>query len=163
MRIAIISDIHDHIKNLRAALAKIQAADVLICCGDLCSPFIIKEFGEGFQNKDIHIVFGNNDGDLFRITNKASEYANIYLHGEFCELNLGGKKFGISHFDNIGRAMAESEVYDVICFGHNHQFEISKNNDTLIINPGEIMGELSGDATFAIYDTDKHEAKRFDL
>jgi len=163
MQVAIISDIHDHIGNLRTALKMTKEADVLICCGDLCSPFIVKELGEGFPDRDIHIVFGNNDGDLFRITNKSNEYPNMKLHGEFVELDLGGKKFGISHFDNIGRAMSESEVYDVICFGHNHQFEISKNGDTLIINPGEIMGGLTGDATFVIYDTDKDEAKRLDL
>lgn len=163
MQVAIISDIHDHIANLRTALKMTREADVLICCGDLCSPFIVKELGEGFPKKDIHIVFGNNDGDLFRITNKANEYPNIKLHGEFVELDLSGRKFGISHFDNIGRAMAESKVYDVVCFGHNHQFELSKNDDTLIINPGEIMGGLTGNATFVIYDTGKHKASRYDL
>jgi len=163
MQVAIISDIHDHIGNLRTALKMTKAADVLICCGDLCSPFIVKELGEGFPDRNIHIVFGNNDGDLFRITNKAYEYPNMQLHGEFAELDLGGKKFGISHFDNIGRAISESEAYDVICFGHNHQFEISKNGGTLMINPGEIMGGLTGNATFVIYDTDKHEAKRLGI
>ncbi|MFQ5606169.1 MAG: YfcE family phosphodiesterase [bacterium] len=163
MQIAIIADIHDHINNLRKALKMTHEADALICCGDLCSPFIVKELGEGFTKGNIHIVFGNNDGDLFRITTKANEYPHMKLHGEFAELDLGDKKFGISHFDNIGRAMAESEVYDVVCFGHNHQFEISENGDTLIINPGEIMGGLTGNATFAIYDTNKHEARRSNL
>lgn len=163
MQIAIISDIHDHISNLRKALNQAAAAEVLICCGDLCSPFIVDELGRGFSHGNIHTVFGNNDGDLFRITNKASGFENLILHGEFAELELGDKKFGISHFDNVGRALAESAAYDVVCFGHNHQFEIGETKGTLVINPGEIMGELSGNPTFVLYDSATHEARRVDL
>lgn len=153
MNVAIISDIHDHIERLRRALKQVKNADVLICCGDLCSPFIIKELGEGFPDKNIHVVFGNNDADLYRITLKAAEYENIHLHGEFCELTLGGKHFAVNHFDNIGRALVHSEHYDVVCFGHNHEYEVSRRGKTLIINPGEIMGELTGESTCALYNT----------
>jgi len=163
MNIAIISDIHDHIGNLRSAMAKLTNADALICCGDLCSPFIVKELAEGFPGKEIHIVFGNNDADLFRITLTASKYDHLHLHGEFCDIMLDGKRFAVNHFDNIGRALAKSSEYDVVCFGHNHQFEIANEGNTLIINPGEIMGELSGDATFVLYDTRNGVTQKIDL
>ena len=163
MNIAIISDIHDHISNLRNALNKLKTADCLICCGDLCSPFIVKELAEGFPGKEIHIVFGNNDADLFRISLTASKYDHLHLHGEFCDIMLDGKHFAINHFDHIGRALATSSEYDVVCFGHNHQFEIAHEGETLIINPGEIMGELSGYATFVLYDTGKDVTQRIDL
>ncbi len=162
MQVAIISDIHDHMANLRKALAKLHNTDLLVCCGDLCSPFIIKELGKRYS-KDIHIVFGNNDADLFRITTNALNYPNIQLHGEFLELEIDGKKFAINHFDNIGRALAFGDKYDVVCFGHNHQFELSTNKQTLIINPGEIMGELTGQATCVIYNTASHQAERIEL
>jgi hypothetical protein len=158
LKIAIISDIHDHLQNLNKALNLLQDADFLICCGDLCSPFVVDALGKNFH-KETHIVFGNNDGDLFRITAKAAGYKNIRLHGEFCELTLNGKRFAVNHYDNIGRALAKSEVYNVVCFGHNHQKEISREGNTLIINPGEIMGGLSGESTFAMYDSVKHEAE----
>ena len=70
MRIAILSDIHDNLWNLAAAISSVQAADALICCGDLCSPFVIDELAK--FPKEVHIVFGNNDADLYRITSKAS-------------------------------------------------------------------------------------------
>ena len=76
MKIAIISDIHDHRKKLEKALVQIQEADKLICCGDLCSPFIIRDLGSGFSGT-IHIVFGNNDGDLFRISKTDTQYMEI--------------------------------------------------------------------------------------
>jgi len=160
MQVAILSDIHDYIENLRKALKMLKNADTLICCGDLCSPFIIDELGKGFSNPT-HIVFGNNDGDLFRISQRVQLYPHITLHGEFCELQLGGRKFAVNHFDNIGKAIAESQSHDVVCFGHNHRLEISRKGKTLVINPGEIMGWVSGASTFVIYDAVQHEASHY--
>ena len=162
MRVAIISDIHDNIPKLRSAMALISAADTLICCGDLCSPFIIKELGGGFPGP-IHIVFGNNDGDRFRITAAADKYDHIKIHGEFCELELGGKKFAVNHFDNIGRTMTAAGGYDVVCFGHNHKYEATRDGQTLVINPGEIYGLLTGQSTCVMYDTETGEARRIDV
>ncbi len=162
MRIAIIADIHDHRKKLQKALAQIQDVDKLICCGDLCSPFIIKDLGNGFT-KPVHIVFGNNDGDHFRITTVAGAYENIHLHGEVAELLIDEKRFAISHFDNIGRMLATSDAYDVVCYGHNHQYEVTFDGNTLKINPGEIMGELTGHSTFVVYDTQSGEVTKFEV
>ena len=51
MKIGILSDIHDNIWNLRAALEGLGEADALICCGDLCSPFVVGLLGEGFPGR----------------------------------------------------------------------------------------------------------------
>ena len=88
MKIGILSDIHDNIWNLRAALEGLGEADALICCGDLCSPFVVGLLGEGFPGRPIHVVFGNNDGDLFRITQNASRVAGLELHGELFQGEL---------------------------------------------------------------------------
>jgi putative phosphoesterase len=162
MQIAILSDIHDNLPALRRALEKCQGADALICCGDLCSPFVARELGTGFA-RPIHIVFGNNDGDPFRIASNAARFPQIQLHGEYVELDLGGKSFAINHFDNIGRALARGGVFDVVCFGHNHKFEITHAGRTLVINPGEIFGGLTGHSTFVLYDTATGETTRVDL
>ena len=162
MRIAIISDIHDNIPKLKSALASLDGVETLICCGDLCSPFIIKELALGYEGP-IHIVFGNNDGDRFRILDGSKKYPHVHIHGEFVELELGGKNFAVNHFDNIGRTMVESGAYDVVCFGHNHEFEVTSAGRTLVINPGEIYGLLTGHSTFAIYDTATGEASRVDV
>ncbi|HWQ91373.1 MAG TPA: metallophosphoesterase [Clostridia bacterium] len=157
MKIAILSDIHDNLPLLRRALERCREADVLICCGDLCSPFVVKELGQGFA-KPLHIVFGNNDGDRFRIALAASKFPHLVVHGEYAELELDSRTFSINHFDNIGRAIAKGGQHDVVCFGHNHQFEITTVGKTLIINPGEIYGGLTGRSTFAIYDTTTGQA-----
>jgi uncharacterized protein len=136
MRIAVISDIHDHLWNLAAAIVSVSAADVLICCGDLCSPFVMDELAR-FPGP-VHIVFGNNDADLFRITRKSSE--RVRVHGELFETVLDGKKIAVNHFDYIARPIAQSGLYDIVCYGHNHEFSVARVGRTLAINPGSIMG-----------------------
>jgi len=159
MKIAILSDIHDNLPVLRKALEQCQSADVLICCGDLCSPFVAKELGTRFS-KSIHVVFGNNDGDRFRIASMAKQFPQLQFHGEYVELELGGRTFSVNHFDNIGRATARGNQFDVVCFGHNHRFEITKLQRTLVINPGEIFGGLTGVSSFVIYDSETNSAEK---
>lgn len=161
MRVAILSDIHDNIWKLDAALQQLQDADVLICCGDLCAPFIVAQLADGFSGP-IHIVFGNNDGDLFRISQVASGYDHVTLHGEFAELTLDGQRFAVVHFPEMGRPIAASGLYDVVCYGHNHEYEVAREGKTLKINPGEIMGRF-GHSTFVIYDTQTGEATRYEV
>ena len=164
MKIGVISDIHDNIWKLSAALQVLRAVDTVLCCGDLCSPFIVPRLGEGFD-RDIHIVFENNDGDLFRISQQAARYPNIHLHGEFVSLEIGGQHFAMTHFDNIARELAAGQKFDVVCFGHNHRFEIRQKGQTLLINSGEIMGGLSPDqiSSLVIYDTETGQAQKVEL
>jgi len=66
MKIAVISDSHDHLLAIRAALRKATeaGAEVLIHCGDLVAPFVISEL-KTFGGP-VHVVLGNNDGDILR-------------------------------------------------------------------------------------------------
>lgn len=166
MRIAVISDIHDNLWNLSVALDAIEDCDALICCGDLCSPFVVDELAR--FRRDIHIVFGNNDADLYRITSKAHRHPNCHLHGEVFEAVFDGRRMLANHFDYLARPISKSGDYDVVCFGHNHEFEIFEQEDCLLINPGPIMGAKfsSGKwedvaATFAIYNAGLNRAEGF--
>jgi putative phosphoesterase len=170
MRIAVLSDIHDNVWKLDAALSAIQSTGAMICCGDLCSPFIIHQLGRGYS-KPMHIVFGNNDGDLYRITANARHYAHIQLHGEWFRGEFDGLKVAAHHFDNVARPVAASGEFDLLCFGHNHNFEITRAGRTLAVNPGSIMGATFAvdgtrtdvTSTYAIYDTATREAQRFEI
>jgi uncharacterized protein len=158
MKIAILSDIHDNVWNLAVCLEGIQKAEALICCGDLCSPFIVGLLAEGFRDRPIHIVFGNNDGDLYRITNSARRFDYVHLHGEFFQTELDGQRFAVNHYDNIALRIAASGEYHVVCYGHNHIYKIEALGRTLTINPGAIMGydpikKENIPSTFVIYDT----------
>ena len=166
MLLAVVSDIHDNLWNLAAAMEVIRTADALLCCGDLCSPFVIDELAKSGIN--VHVVFGNNDADLYRITAKALKKPNFEVHGEFFQQTFDGRRIAMNHFDYLARPIAKSGDFDVVCFGHNHEFEISREGTTLLINPGPIMGAKFSTgkwqdtpATFVLYDTAADSVEAF--
>lgn len=173
MKLAILSDIHDNVWNLRAALSYIARSQVdgLICCGDLCSPFIVGLLAHGFAGP-IHAVAGNNEGDWRQIMlNTATANKNrtddnqITFHGQFFERQFGNKRVAVNHYPDIALAIAAANQHDLVCFGHDHQYALRLFNKTLALNPGTLMGYnplKAGDlkevsATFAIYDADAAE------
>jgi hypothetical protein len=170
MRIAVLSDIHDNVWRLAAALDAVGDADALICCGDLCSPFIVHQMARGFS-RPIYVVLGNNDGDLYRIAANARQYDHVSIHGELFRGQFDGQRVAVNHYDNIARAIAASGEFDVVCYGHNHVYSVERIGRTLTINPGAIMGAVfSADgrrsdvaSTFAIYDTATGEAVGFEV
>lgn len=176
MRIGILSDIHDHIRELDSALGSMRGVEALIFCGDLCSPFIVGELcGVGVVSGPIHIVFGNNDGDLFRITQNAGKKPDqVKLHGELADIELGGLRFAVNHYPNIAQSLAASGNYDVVCYGHNHAHAVDRivagGRDVILINPGTLMGARFDrgkrevvPSTFAILDTDADRVERYEI
>ena len=152
MIIGLVSDIHDHLSNLDKALKKLADTDVLLCCGDLCSPFVMHALGKGYH-RPIHIVFGNNDGDHFRLTQASMLYPHMTLHGEIFLETFDGCNLAMTHFDTVASALATSTSYDFVLYGHNHQHEIRKLGNLTLVNPGEVYGGLSGSATCAQIET----------
>lgn len=168
MKIAILSDIHDNVWNLAAAQPGLLQSEVMICCGDLCSPFIVGLLAGGYKDRPIHIVFGNNDGDLFRITQNVGKFEHVHLHGAFYEDVLGGKHFAVNHYPEIALAIAAAGKHEVVCYGHNHAFKIAHQGTTLAINPGAMMGydplnHKDVPATFVIYDTEDNRATGYQI
>lgn len=150
MKLAILSDIHDNIWKLEELLAELEA-DLLIYCGDFCAPFTLAQIAEGFSGP-VHAVFGNNDGDQFLLGRVASKFPHVVLHGDFAELSLDGRQVAVTHYPEIGRALARGGTYDLVCHGHSHERIIEATNGTVRVNPGEVMGRF-GLSSYAIYDT----------
>lgn len=152
MRIAILSDTHDHIWKIDQALQQAAGADLFLHCGDLCSPFVIRHLAAGCRERPVHIVWGNNDGDTQLITRVASEFPFIVLHGQLAELELDGVRVAINHYPEIASPLAASGRYDLVCYGHDHIAHQSRVGDCLLLNPGEILG-MKGSRSFAWFDT----------
>ena len=152
MKIAILSDSHDNIWKLAEAMPTLASADAIIHCGDLVAPFMILRLIQGVKGKPIHIVWGNNDGDKVMLTEVAANAANIHLHGDLAEIELGGLKIAMNHYPKIARRLAESAAYDLVCYGHDHTAHEEWIGNTLLLNPGEVMG-MKGRSTLAVVDT----------
>lgn len=161
MKTLVCSDIHDHLDNFKSVMEAAKAADCssMICCGDLCSPFVIDLIHQ-FWSGPVHIVFGNNDGDKLTIYKKAekanrdrSANAAINIHGEYLTSRQGNAIDGIPphislavyHYPEPAMAMAESGIYKCVFYGHTHKPELNKIGDCLAANPGSVMGWAPGE------------------
>jgi len=162
MKIAVLSDSHDNIWKLRQAIPLLQQADVVIHCGDLCAPFMIRELGNGLGDIPIHVVWGNNDGDPFLISKYAQPFPNIVLHGPLAEIDLEGFSVAVTHYPQIGKALARSGIYDLVCYGHDHTPHDSWVGDCLLFSPGDLMG-LNRASTFAFINLENREIERITL
>ncbi len=156
MKVAILSDIHDNIWKLETLLVGLEA-DVLLFCGDFCAPFTLAQIAEGFAGP-VHVVFGNNDGDQLFLARVASRFPHVKLHGDFFELTLDGRTMAVTHYPEIGLALARGGVHDLVCHGHSHERIVEQAGRTLRVNPGEVMGRF-GLSTYALYDTTTGQAE----
>ncbi len=156
MRIGIIADIHDNIWHLATVLEQLSMCDALLCLGDYCAPFTMTAIGEGFAG-EIHAVWGNNDGDKLLLARMADRAGNITLHGELADLTLGGRRIAMTHYPQVAQPLALSGQFALVCYGHDHTQRLEMHGETLLVNPGEVMGRF-GAAQYAVYDTDTHQA-----
>ena len=170
MKLAVISDTHDHRDNILKAVSIINKSnvDALIHCGDYCSPFTKRWFDELNEEikKNFFGVFGNNDGDHGFLRKNLGQICKFVEGSIEIVREFDGKKVFASHMptQKTIEALANSSNFDIVLSGHTHAVENRKNyNGVLIVNPGEACGYLSGTGTFAIIDTDRMEAEIFEL
>ena len=151
MLIGIMSDSHDNIPNIKKAVNKFNELQIehLYHAGDIVSPFTFNNFKN--LNCPIDFVFGNNDGEELYLIEKFKGKAVFHKH--LYEFTIDDKKFIMMHEPNNIEYLFQKQVYDVIIYGHTHKLDIRKNDKTLLINPGESCGILSGDSTILTLDT----------
>lgn len=165
MLIGLIADTHDNLPMVEKAVKKLNEEKVafVLHAGDYVAPFVIPKF------KALHAkligVFGNNDGDRELLKRRFAENERLELRGNFAQIILDNVKIALLHGDDeaLLKALIESEGFDVVVYGHLHKSDISKKGKTLIVNPGETCGYLSGKSTIALFDTVTREAKIVEL
>jgi putative phosphoesterase len=162
MKIGIISDSHDNIWRLDEAIPYLQQCAAVLHCGDLIAPFMVKRLGAGLGDIPVHMVWGNNDGDKRLVSQIASELGAFQIYGEFADIKIGSLRIAINHYPEIASGLAKSQVYDLVCFGHNHTVSVEQVNKTVLLNPGEIMG-MNGRSTLAIFDSETKQAEFIEL
>ncbi len=163
MILAVFSDSHDNIWNLRLALQRAaqERADMLIHCGDFCAPFVFAELAE-FEGQ-VHCIFGNVDGDRYLMTDFAdNKFSNINLHGDLGEIEVEGCKLAFVHNPKLARGLAATGDYQAVFYGHSHEQQINRVGKCLLVNPGELMGRISA-PSFCLYDTEQDNITHIEL
>ena len=152
MKIAVMSDSHDHLENVDKAvsLAMEKGAAVLLHCGDICSPFVMDRLAV-FEGQ-VHVVLGNNDGDPMTISAVAARFPNLTVHHHTGTFEAGGGLIAFTHYPEHGRGLAAAGGYAAVFSGHTHRRMTETAGGTPHINPGELMG-LREPPGFIVYDT----------
>lgn len=161
MLIGICSDSHDHVDNIKKAVAvfKVRKVEMVIHAGDYCSPFTIPLF----DGVPLHGIFGNNDGDTYLLMKKFDEIGGT-LHGGFFSFDTDKQKIAVYHgtYPGITESLEKSGQYDVVISGHTHQAGVETTGETLSINPGSVNG-FDQDAMIAFYDTETRDVEFIEL
>jgi len=155
MKIGIISDTHDNVPKIQEAVSIFNMREVglVIHGGDYVAPFALNPL-EKLKCEYVGI-FGNNDGEKFGLTKKSQDRIKIPPR----LLDINEKKILILHEPNEIDSLIKSQNYDIIVYGHTHNPVIENHGKTMVINPGEGCGWLTGKSTIAIIDLDYMSAE----
>lgn len=169
MIICILSDSHDHIPLLDAAVAeaKEKGAQAVLHCGDVVAPSTLKCLNK--HRLPVHVIHGNNSGDLYSLGQMATRADNvIQYHGMDAGVDLAGKRIFLVHYPHYARAMAATGEWDLVCCGHTHKSRIDwlPNIDggrTPLVNPGTVGGVGNDPSTYIMADLDNMTFETFEL
>jgi putative phosphoesterase len=146
VKICLVSDSHDHRRLLASAVsdARARGAEAVLHCGDLVAPSTLHSIIK--LGLPIHIIYGNNTGDLFHLSRIAAESKGlVHYHGQDASITLAGKKIFMVHYPHYAKAMATTGDFDLVCNGHEHKAKIEeianvKGGTTLRLDPGTVAG-----------------------
>ena len=155
--IGVMSDSHDNVTQVRKAvtLFKDAGCDLVLHAGDVVAPFAARELEA--LGCPVKAVFGNCDGEKQGLEMALEKFGVIqdapllFTHG--------GRLVLLVHYHFSVATYASSGKYDVIIFGHTHKPDIRRAGKTLLLNPGEAGGWLTGKSTVALLNPDTLEAE----
>jgi hypothetical protein len=155
--IGVMSDSHDNVTQIRKAVAVFKDAgcDLVLHAGDVVAPFAARELEA--LGCPVNAVFGNCDGEKQGLETVLEKIGAI-KDAPFI-VSHSGRQLLLVHYHFSVATYAASEKYDVIIFGHTHKPINQKEGKTLLLNPGEAGGWLTGKSTVALLDPIKLEAQ----
>ncbi len=157
MTIGLISDTHDHLTAIDAALEQFRRAgvDTLIHPGDLVAPFAARRLAA--FGGPLHVTYGNNDGERPGLRAVLPQIQDGPLH-----VVIGGRRILIHHFVQWCDA-ADVARAEVIVTGHTHEACVERRDGKLFVNPGEACGWVTGKATVALLDLEALEVRMIEV
>lgn len=162
MLIALLSDIHDNLRQMKRALeqAKAEGCTHLLFLGDVATTGTLKQMQELWPH-EIDMVPGNNDYP--REEFRACATARLRYHERSADIVLDHRHIYMTHEPHNGVLYAaESGEYDAVFFGHTHRAGQQAHGATIVANPGDIQGRYKA-PSFAIYDTTAHTVRHIAL
>jgi hypothetical protein len=164
MRLGLISDTHDNVPKIRDAIRRLNEleVDLVLHAGDYISPFTAKPYAD--LNAKMIGVYGNNCAEREKLR---EVYAAVGkdIRGSFAEVETCGRRIALlhGHDDALLRSIIAHGGYDAVVHGHDHKAKAERVGTTLVVNPGEVCGYVTGRSNFAVLDTVGPTAEILDL
>ena len=167
MIIGVFSDSHDNIEKIKKAVSFFndQKVDLVIHAGDFVAPFAIAPMEE--LNCQLVCVFGNNDGERIGLYNRIKDIGEV--HNNLADIGIDGRRICAVHYPELAEPIALSGLYDLVIYGHTHKIDIrtirtkTDQSETVLLNPGETGGWVTGRSTLATVDLNSMSVEIFDL
>jgi putative phosphoesterase len=160
LQVGILADSHDCLPRIKDAIDRLNSEPIELAlhAGDYSAPFVT----DYYRALKVHMigVFGNNDAEKEKLRDRFAE-AGHEINSRFAEVQAGKLRIALTHGDEdkLLQSLIKCEGYDVLVYGHTHQPKLAEEGRTLVINPGEICGYLTGKSTFAVLNTSKKKAR----
>lgn len=151
MKIGILSDTHDNVPKIQQAVEHLKRADVemILHGGDFIAPFALNPL-EGCALPMLG-VWGNNDGERLGLMKKSTAIG-MQIQLPPYPLEVGGRKILLMHEPHLLESLAQAGLFDLLIYGHTHNLDVRRIGNTLIVNPGEVGGWVTGKSTLALVD-----------
>lgn len=157
MRIGVFADAHDHLDNVRRAVAEFNRRDcqLVLFAGDLVSPMVVPPLRK--LQCPLIGCFGDNDG------NKTGILGGMKIIGPLGEPPFGvitpdGTRILLTHIFEMARDFAAD--FQVVISAHTHRPRIARDETgRLYLNPGETSGWSFRKPSVAILETEPLDAE----
>lgn len=149
MRIGVVSDTHNQLRNVARIVALLNAAGVarVVHTGDITQARTLRVLGG--LDAPLHGVYGNNDER--EELGPAAASLGFALHEGRLELHWAERRIVVVHDprDLEGLVLGAG---DVALHGHTHRRVIEERSGALVFNPGECAGHLPGHNAVGVLD-----------
>ncbi len=143
MRIGVVSDTHNNLRNVGRIVEQFNAANVehVVHTGDITQPKTLAAFSDLVA--PMTGVFGNNDiGELDRLAPAARRHGYEFVMPPL-RLTWAGRQIVVVH-DPLELEPLDLRAFDLVLHGHTHRRTIEAEAGRLRFNPGECAGMMAG-------------------
>ena len=157
MRIGIVSDTHNMLRNVERMVGIFDAAGVerVIHTGDITQAKTLGVFSH--MRADLFGVYGNNDLERESLDAACARHGQGFVDPPL-RLEWAGRKIVVVH-DPLELRPHLLQGCDVALHGHDHRLRIDRDDGVLVVNPGECAGHLPGHNAVCVLDLEQLEVK----
>ena len=142
MRIGVVSDTHNNLKNVRKIVELFNTAsvDAVIHTGDISQAKTLQVFAD--LQAPMVGVFGNNDEERDSLEQAIKQHGFQFQEPPL-ELEWHNRRIVVVH-DPLELEGVQTPEHELVLHGHTHLYRLERKANQLVFNPGECAGHMQG-------------------